>query len=60
MSKPRGPELRRKCAPAITAIVQARELAAKCKTGTERDQELGRIDLAVENVNGAIAQSCGS
>jgi hypothetical protein len=41
-------------------LVQAREVAALCKTGAERDQELGRIDLAVEDINGAIAKSCGS
>jgi hypothetical protein len=42
------------------ALVQAREVTALCKTGAERDQDLGRIDLAVEDINGAIAQSCGS
>lgn len=41
-------------------LVQARELTALCKTGAERDQELGRIDLTVEDINGAIAKSCGS
>ena len=41
-------------------LVKAREVTALCKTGTGRDHELGRIDLAVENINGAIAQSCGS
>jgi len=40
-------------------LVQAREMTALCKTGPEREQDLGRIDLAVEDVNGAIAQSCG-
>ena len=40
-------------------LVRAREMTAQCKTGAERDQDLGRIDLAVEDVNGAIAQSCG-
>jgi len=41
-------------------LVKAREVTALCKTGTGRDHDLGRIDLAVENINGAIAQSCGS
>jgi hypothetical protein len=41
-------------------VVQARELTALCKTGAERIQDLGRIDVAVENINGAIALSCGS
>jgi len=40
-------------------LVRAREMTALCKTGPERDQDLGRIDVAVEDINGAIAQSCG-
>jgi hypothetical protein len=40
-------------------MVQAREVTAMCKSGTERDQDLGRIDTAVENINGAIARGCG-
>src|SRR5262249_17608869 len=40
-------------------LVRAREMTALCKAGPERDQDLGRIDLAVEDVNGAIAESCG-
>jgi hypothetical protein len=41
-------------------VVKAREVTALCKTGAERDHDLGAIDLAVENLNGAIAQRCGS
>jgi hypothetical protein len=41
------------------AMVQAREVTAMCKSGPERDQDLGRIDIAVETINGAIARSCG-
>ncbi len=41
-------------------VVKAREVTALCKTGTERAQDLGRIDAAVENINGAIATSCGT
>jgi hypothetical protein len=41
-------------------LVQAREATALCKTGAEREHDLGRIDLAVEDINGAIAKSCGS
>lgn len=41
-------------------VVKAREVTALCKTGTERAQDLGRIDAAVENINGAIAMSCGT
>jgi hypothetical protein len=41
-------------------MVKAREVTARCRIGPERDRELGTIDVAVENINGAIAQSCGS
>jgi hypothetical protein len=41
-------------------VVKAREVTALCKTGTERAQDLGRIDAAVEDINGAIATSCGT
>jgi hypothetical protein len=40
-------------------MVKAREVTAMCKTGAERDRDLGTIDVAVESINGAIAQSCG-
>jgi hypothetical protein len=40
-------------------VVQAREVMALCKTGADRAQDLGRIDLALENINGTIAKSCG-
>jgi hypothetical protein len=42
------------------AVVQAREVTALCKSGAERDRDLGRIDGAVEHINGAIALSCGT
>jgi hypothetical protein len=41
-------------------IAQAREVTALCKRGPERDRELSRIDGAVEDINGAIARSCGT
>ena len=41
-------------------VVKAREVTFLCKSGAERDQDLGRIDVAVENINGAIALRCGS
>jgi hypothetical protein len=40
-------------------MVKAREVTAMCKTGAERARDLGTIDVAVERINGAIAQSCG-
>jgi len=41
-------------------IVQAREVAALCRSGADRDRDLRRIDGAVEDINGAIAQTCGT
>jgi hypothetical protein len=41
-------------------VVRAREVTAQCKTGAERAHDLGRIDAAVEDINGAIAASCGA
>lgn len=40
-------------------IVKAREVTARCTSGAQRDRELGTIDVAVENLNGVIAQTCG-
>jgi len=40
-------------------VVQAREVTALCKTGADRVQELDRIDVALDNINGTIAKSCG-
>jgi hypothetical protein len=41
-------------------IVQAREVAALCRNGADRERDLRRIDGAVEDINGAIAQICGT
>ncbi len=40
-------------------VVKARAVVALCKTGPDRDRELGRIDTDVEHINEAIAGSCG-
>jgi hypothetical protein len=40
--------------------VKARAVAAQCKSGGEREQELGKLDRAVETLNGLIAARCGS
>jgi hypothetical protein len=39
--------------------VKARAMIAACKTGADRDQEVGRLDGNVEDLNTFIAQSCG-
>jgi hypothetical protein len=39
-------------------IVKARAMTAVCKTGSERERDLGRLDVDVEQVNEAIAARC--
>src|SRR5262245_48070905 len=39
-------------------VVQARAVFASCKTGPDRDSEVGRLDGTIEDINGAIAESC--
>ena len=40
------------------ATVRARAIFANCKTGDDRDSEIGRLDGTIEDINGAIAESC--
>ena len=39
-------------------VVKARVVTALCKSGPERERELGRLDADVETINNAIAASC--
>lgn len=39
--------------------VKARTLAAQCKTGPEREQDLGKLDRSVDQANNGIAERCG-
>ena len=39
-------------------VVKARALAALCKSGPDRDRELGRLDADVESINNTIAARC--
>ena len=39
-------------------VVKARAVTALCKSGPERERELGRFDADVEHINEAIAASC--
>jgi hypothetical protein len=38
--------------------VKARAVYANCKTGPDRDADVGRLDGTIEDINGAIAESC--
>ena len=39
-------------------VVKARAVFANCKTGPDRDADVGRLDGTIEDINGAIAESC--
>src|SRR4029450_722698 len=39
-------------------VVKARAVTALCKSGTERERELGRFDVDVDDANEAIAARC--
>jgi hypothetical protein len=40
------------------SLVKARAVIVACRTGADRDQEVGRLDGSVEDINTFIAQSC--
>jgi hypothetical protein len=42
------------------AMVKARAVFASCKTGSDRDAEVDRLDGTIEDLNGAIAESCAA
>ncbi|MGB8104732.1 MAG: hypothetical protein WCF47_10685, partial [Pseudolabrys sp.] len=39
-------------------VVKARAVTALCKSGTERERDLGRFDVDVAHANEAIAARC--
>jgi hypothetical protein len=39
-------------------VVKARAVTTLCKSGPDRERELGRIDVDVEHINDAIAARC--
>src|SRR5450631_1405330 len=42
----------------VKNIGNARAVIALCKTGLDRERELGRLDADVEHINEAIAERC--
>jgi hypothetical protein len=40
------------------SVVKARTVTAQCKVGPERDQDLGKLDVSVEQANNGIASRC--
>jgi hypothetical protein len=39
-------------------VVKARNVFATCKTGPDREQDIGRLDGTIEDINGGIAEAC--
>ena len=55
----RGPEFYSATRLYFLELVKARAVTALCKSGPDRERELGRFDADVEHINEAIAASCG-
>jgi len=58
LAKARGDERCEAYREQFLATVRARAIFANCKTGPDRDSEVDRLDGAIEDINGAIAESC--
>jgi hypothetical protein len=56
----RGPEICNVTRLYFLEVVKARAVIAVCKTGPDRERELGRLDADVEHINEAIAATCSS
>ncbi len=54
-----GPEICNATKLYFLELVKARAVTALCKSGPDRERELGRFDADVEHINEAIAASCG-
>ncbi len=53
-----GPEVCNATRLYFLELVKARALTAVCKSGAERERDLGRFDSDVEHTNEAIAARC--
>lgn len=53
-----GPETCTAAQRYFLEVVKARAVAALCKSGADRERELGRLDADVEHINGVIAVGC--
>jgi len=58
MNAARGPEICNATRLYFLEVVKARAVTAVCKTGADRERELGRLDADVEQLNEAIAARC--
>jgi hypothetical protein len=53
-----GPEICSATRLYFLEVVKARAVTALCKSGQDRERELGRFDTDVEHINEAIAARC--
>ncbi len=53
-----GPEICSTTRLYFLELTKARAVTALCRTGADRDRELGRLDADVEHINEAIAARC--
>lgn len=53
-----GPEICTATRLYFLEVVKARAVTALCKSGSERERELGRFDADVEHINDEIAARC--
>jgi hypothetical protein len=54
----KGPEICTVTRLYFLELVKARAVTALCKSGSERERELGRFDADVEHINEEIAARC--
>ena len=54
----RGPEACAATRLYFLEVVKARAVTAQCKSGPERERELGRLDADAETINNTIAARC--
>lgn len=54
-----GPEICTATRLYFLEVVKARAVTALCKSGAERERDLGHLDADLEHINEAIAARCG-
>ena len=58
LAKARGEEKCSAYRQQFLVAVRARAVVANCKTGADRDTEVGQLDGTIEDINGVIAETC--
>ena len=57
-SKPSGPAVCSVHQQSLLETVRTRAVIAICKNGQEREQDVARLDGAIETINVAVANTC--